>query len=177
MAGLTTLRRFVGLDLSLTSTGWAVLSEATSTPSYGRVRPGKLRGEERLVRIRTDVMAVAQASTLVAIEGYAFGARQGREVLGELGGVIRVALHEAGTPFIVVAPPTLKKLATGKGNAPKEAVLAAAIRKLGYPGSSNDEADALWLAHMARAVYMVQQGEDVLLTNPQMAAIRKVLNV
>jgi Holliday junction resolvasome RuvABC endonuclease subunit len=59
--------------------------------------------------------------------------------------VIRLALHEAGIPFAVVQPSTLKRLATGKGNAGKDEVLAAAIRRLGFDGHDNNEADALWL--------------------------------
>jgi len=45
---------------------------------------------------------------------------------------------------------TLKKHATGKGNAKKPDMLAAARARLGYPGSDDNECDALWLLHYAR---------------------------
>lgn len=45
-------------------------------------------------------------------------------------------------------------VATDAGAAPKEAVLAAAIRRLGYGGSSHDEADAFWLRTMALDHYV-----------------------
>lgn len=47
-----------------------------------------------------------------------------------------------------IAPMQRAKYATGKGNAGKDEVLAAAIRKFGYQGSSNDEADALVIAYL-----------------------------
>jgi hypothetical protein len=53
-----------------------------------------------------------------------------------------------GVAFADVPPASLKKFACGKGNAKKEEMLAAAIRRLGYEGSSFDEVDALWLRAM-----------------------------
>ena len=43
---------------------------------------------------------------------------------------------------------TIKKHATGKGNAGKEAVIAA-MRAKGYPVNDDNEADALALLHWA----------------------------
>jgi hypothetical protein len=43
----------------------------------------------------------------------------------------------------------VKLFATGKGNAPKDVVLTAAIQKLQYAGNDHNEADALWLLEMA----------------------------
>lgn len=55
-------------------------------------------------------------------------------------GIHHAAVHSA----------TLKKFATGKGNAKKPAMIEAARKKLGYQGKSDDEADALWLLEYAR---------------------------
>ncbi|WP_344250995.1 hypothetical protein, partial [Isoptericola hypogeus] len=52
-------------------------------------------------------------------------------------------------PVAVVAPPARAKYATGAGNAAKDKVLAAVVRR--YPNvevTGNDEADALVLAAM-----------------------------
>ena len=93
------------------------------------------------------------------IEGFPEGvvafAAKGRAVvsLGELGGVVRVALHEYRHRVVEIPPTSRAKYATGKGNAGKAAVLAEAIRRLGYQGHSNDEADALWLYAMAADHY------------------------
>ncbi len=63
---------------------------------------------------------------LDALEGYGHGMARGYALtqLGELDGVIRTALFEAGVPFVEVAPATLKKYATGRGNATKPRVPA-----------------------------------------------------
>lgn len=84
--------------------------------------------------------------TLTVIEGYAMGTqRQAHSyAIGELGGLVRWHLWTQEKPYVEIPPATLKKFATGKGNAPKDAMLAAAIRKFGFEGSDNNEADA-WL--------------------------------
>lgn len=140
----------LGLDLSLTSTGWAVVDD--DSRDYGRIATGH-RGMRRLALLRDEVLTLAgRGPDLIAVEGYSMGSRSSAVTgLAELGGVVRLALTEAGHRWVDVSPSTLKTYATGKGNASKNDVLAAAIRRLGYDGSSSDEADALWLACLARA--------------------------
>lgn len=146
------MTRLLGLDLSLTSTGYAALDTTTTAQTVGRLRTSA-RGPARLREIRDAVTTLLRIHDpeLVAVEGYAFGRPNGMAALGELGGVIRLTLHEHGQAYIDVPPAVVKKYATGRGNTGKEDVLAAAIRRLDYDGSSNDEADALWLAHIAAA--------------------------
>ena len=62
---------------------------------------------------------------LVAIEDYAYAAGQGAHQLGELGGLLRLTLWNYLLPFKVYAPGTIKKHATGKGNASKAQMLEA----------------------------------------------------
>jgi len=151
----------VAFDLSLTSTG---VADSNGTR---RITP-KTKGPERLAEIRDEVLEAthpdrpgeAVCSTcwqrrslvhlgdhpdLVVIEGYSYGSPNQAHPVGEMGGVVRLALWEAGLPFEVVTPSTIKQYATGKGNASKDDVLLAAVRRLGYEGKSKDEADALWL--------------------------------
>lgn len=164
--------RIVGLDLSLTSTGFATETCA------GTWKP-KSRGVERLVELRTHVDALccdAAAAgepwaSLVVVEDYAFSrAGAHSHELGELGGVVRVLLHDRGIPWVAVNPSLLKSFACGKGNASKEEVLAAAIRKLGYGGSSFDEADAMWLMVMG----MASCRNRGVLTDYQRKAVEKI---
>lgn len=140
------------LDLSLTQTGWA--RGNGTTREVGTLRTAQLRGMHRLRQIQQEVMRLATGADLVVIEGYSFGAKGNAVVsLGELGGVVRLSLHVAGIPYVEAPPSTLKKYLTGKGNAPKEAMLAAAIRRLGYAGSNHNEADALALLHAGLDAY------------------------
>lgn len=142
------------LDLSLTATGWATSHAIMSDQSSGVLSPPKLPNSiARLRWIRAAVIERVAMSNLVVIEGYAFGRIQQAHHLGELGGVIRVALADRGMPFVEIPPASLKLFATGKGNAKKDEVLAAAIRKLGYAGHDHNEADAIWLLKMAQAHY------------------------
>jgi crossover junction endodeoxyribonuclease RuvC len=119
------------------------------------LKPGKRRDVERLIWLRDylHVVTVGERVDLVIIEGYSFGSRASHaHSLGELGGVVRVMLHERGIPFAVVSPSALKLYACGKGNATKDAVLASAVHRFGRE-MGNDEADALWLWALAKDAY------------------------
>ena len=63
-------------------------------------------------------------------------------------GVIRYRLHQLGVPVALVQTQHLKQYATGKGNAKKPAMVAAAADQLGVRLSDHNQADAAWLAAM-----------------------------
>lgn len=141
--------RIVGLDLSLTHTGLCSPHGATdrlNTPA------SKIDGHDRLNEILSAVADWTGHADLVAIEGYSYGSRSSQaHAAGELGGLVRHRLWRTGTPYLDVPPATLKKYATGKGNAGKDEVITAAVRRGGdlYSGTTNDEADAFWLWALA----------------------------
>lgn len=131
----------VGLDLSLTGTGVAK-RESTMT-----ISPGSLRGCERLVLIRNEIMRLAIISDIpdfVVIEDRV-NFRGDPGATAELHGVVKVALHEWSVPFVVVSPTSLKMYATGKGNAKKEDMKLAAYKRYGREFRTNDECDAFLL--------------------------------
>lgn len=148
----------LALDLSLTATGVALPDGSTEAlTTY-------LRGVERLEMLRqavlkrcwvdeTDDACDGWYVDLVVIEGYAYAKTNKAHDVGELGGVIRLALHENGLPFVVVAPASLKKYALGKGagkGTDKDAMGIAAMRRAGLDFSGRpDECDAWWLRAMA----------------------------
>lgn len=148
---MTTDPSFLAVDLSLTSTGWA-LSDGTSgvlvPPSHAS------RGIDRVRWIRDRVLERSAGATVVALEGYSF-ASKGRAIidLGELGGSVRCALKDAAIVYVDIPPACRAMFATGKGNAGKPEVLAAAIRRLEYAGHDHNVADALWLLRMATMRY------------------------
>lgn len=166
------MTRIVAFDFSLTATGFA-------TPEgSGVLTPPKDRaaGVPRLQWLRAAVLKLAVSADLVVIEGYAWGAKGSSVIsLGELGGVVRVALADSGFTYVEVNPSTVKKFATGKGNAKKDEMLAASIRKLGYEGHDHNEADALWLRTMACSWYGVEleRARDIL-NQDQRASLEKV---
>ncbi len=142
--------RIAAFDVSLTATGYA-----TSAGASGVISPPKtMRGMERIQWIRAAVLKIVADHDLVVIEGYSYGA-QGRAILdlAELGGVLRCSLHDRRIAYVEIPPSSLKLFACGKGNAKKDEMLAAAIRKLTYMGSDHNESDALWLLTMAKSHY------------------------
>lgn len=147
----------LGVDLSLTATGLALPDGST------KILRSRLTGAERLREYRSLLAAELNLLVhrwpldLVVVEDLPFGHNKSAGPLGMLHGVIRVKLLDEGLRTVLVTPATLKKFACGAGNANKEAVFAAAIRRLGYEGISHDEADALWL----RAIGMHLLGDPV----------------
>lgn len=141
------MKRLVGLDLSLVATGFA--------DRHGTcVLKTKLRGMARLDWIERAILDELEPDPLVIVEGYSYGSR-GSAVynIAELGGVVRLALWRAGITYVEVAPGALKKFTTGKGNASKDEMIAGAIRRWGFDGSNNNEADAYMLRQMGLAKY------------------------
>lgn len=151
---------FIGLDLSLASTGVATIHGDIIT--VRRVTSKATQGDTadtaaRLTRIVADILGVIPLAdhTHVAIEGPSYASVGfGQHVRGGLWWMVRAELAREGVDTIIAAPATVKKYATGKGNAGKDAVLAAVIKR--YPQvdvTGNDEADALVLAAIAARVY------------------------
>jgi Holliday junction resolvasome RuvABC endonuclease subunit len=135
----------VGVDLSLARTGVcaAGICDLIATTTTGM---------ERLHRISHAVLEAAAGADLVLLEGYAMGtARQSMSyATGELGGVVRYHLWTHQVGYVDVPPATLKKFATGKGNANKDAMIATAARA-GCPADDNNAVDAWWLYQLGRA--------------------------
>ncbi len=141
------MTRVLGLDLSLTATGYAYSAEVAG------VFRSRAKGERRLVEVRDFVGEVAYEMDAVVLEGYSYASSNQAHQIGELGGVVRVMLYQRRTPFVMVPPAVLKKFATGKGNADKDAMLAAAIRRFDFEGDNNNAADAWLLRAMGLAAY------------------------
>lgn len=149
--------RIVGLDLSLASTGIAVARTAEDAFDYSVDRVvTKPYGDDlrarhyRLSQIKAPVLSWCFGADLVVVEGLAYASKSphATERAG-LWWLVVSSLLRREVPVAVVAPTARAKYATGKGNAGKDAVLAAVVRR--YPQvevTGNDEADAVVLAAM-----------------------------
>lgn len=147
--------RIIGLDLSLTCAG--VCSD--NGPRVLKPPRHHDRGMERLAWFKDQLSFAHAHDAFVLIEGYSFNSRQGGEHLGELGGVIRLQLFEQGIPFVEISPAALKKVATNKGNANKDAMVATAAR-LGCPADDNNAVDAWYLYQLGCYHYGLDYGLD-----------------
>ncbi|WP_345155443.1 hypothetical protein [Micromonospora maritima] len=140
--------RVLGLDLSLTCTG---LAGADWTDTIKP--PAKMRGTARMMFIRTTLLdRFLNGYDVVAVEGPSYGSQAGQAGHHERAGlwwVIRCVLDARGHQVAVIPPASVKRYATGKGNADKAAMMLAVARRFPWFDGGEDEADALWLAAMA----------------------------
>lgn len=135
-------RAVVGLDLSITATGVALADGSVST-----IGPPPKLGDRRLVALRDRLesfpMQIYNAD-LVVIEGPVVRS-SAAITIGMVHGVVRSMLLDYGTPYVLVPPATLKKYATGKGNADKTAMALATYKRASIEFDDDNQCDAWWL--------------------------------
>lgn len=145
----------IGFDLSLTATGVCWDREGTATlraPTH--VRDDRLLWLYRQLRAELlgDDDEVAhrwghEKVDLVVVEAaVAFGkSMNGASVIatGELHGVARLALRSV--PVAWVSPATLKKIATGRGNATKPDLRVELYKRTNLDLGDDNQVDAWWL--------------------------------
>lgn len=140
---------YLGIDQSLSATGLCLLASDGTFMTAMTVDTDKARDATRLLLIKRALTTILPEVVFATLEGYAYGAVGHVFELGEVGGVTKVTLLEAGIEFRTVAPVQLKKFATGYGSASKDDMLDAA-RKSGHDfGFDDNQADAFFLARIA----------------------------
>lgn len=151
--------RIIGLDLSLTATGVAVIGHdgevtVTTIKSKGDAGATLRERHSRLDDLRDRIMRRVEGDTdLVVIEQPAFSRTTGHHHdRSGLWWLMVDALwywQEEPLSIVEVTPGSLKKYATGNGSAGKDEVLLAVARRYpDIPVKDNNQADALVLAAM-----------------------------
>lgn len=141
----------VALDLSLAATGCAGVP-SVDEPVNLRTVSSSFTGVERLCDLLDLVLAFVEFHdpVLTVIEDLPIGARNNAAgPLGMLHGAVRVALHRSGIGMAFVPPASLKKYATGRGNATKPDMRMALYQRAGLDLRDDNQVDAWWLAAMA----------------------------
>lgn len=137
----------VGIDPSLSATGVAIESGAwtiaTKASEEGRLAHIYQRLNATLATTWGDGLAV-----LEDLPTHAHGAG----LTGMAQGVIRLACLNTGTPYLTVPAATLKKYATGKGNATKADMRMAWFQRAGEDVRDDNQVDALWLRQIGLAL-------------------------
>jgi Holliday junction resolvasome RuvABC endonuclease subunit len=166
-AGVLSGKTYLGLDPSYGGFGLTALSADGSFDSEVFTHPGK--GVFRLALFRdhlTDWLAKLQSNgglERAAIEGYAYAARNGGALSGELGGVVRLALFDHGVPDVWVVPPTtLKKYVLGSGTGSKSQVMLGVFRKWSVDLPDDNAADSYALARIARGDTQFDYEADII---------------
>jgi len=147
----------VGIDPG-TLCGWAVIDDSTGARVASGVWDLSTRRHEgggmRFVRARRRLLDVVDTYRPVAVAYEEVARHRGTaaaHVYGGLVGVMTALCEERETPYMGIPVGTVKKLATGKGNANKAAMVAAAARRWALADAVDDnEADALWVAETWR---------------------------
>lgn len=163
----------MGLDLSLTGTAIVVwdgdkvvwwcrpategLGSTLRTQVSGLLPSGRFRGndDERVEFIVKQVRGAFRKfqPDLVYIEGLSYQFLKGAAIRIELLGVIKNFLHRHEAPYDLIAPKSLKKKFTGRGDASKQEMIAEAKRYWPDMLPIDDLADALALAKVSHDEY------------------------
>jgi Holliday junction resolvasome RuvABC endonuclease subunit len=146
----------VGLDLSYSATGLASWDRSARVvkaqpPKYGPLitRCNKLASD--LAYFTNQWRGPLGLVDLVVIEDQVHRSPAAAQ-LGVLHGVVRLRLLDLGVPVLMVPPATLKKYATGKGNASKPDIRMAVFRRFGMDIADDNECDAWVLRSIGRQV-------------------------
>lgn len=185
---------YLGLDLSLSNTGIAVITpEGKVLTTLISTKPVDfITKEARISHIASSILTILHKHEIkyITFEGYAFNMKKGRSNnltdLAELKGVIlnQIHLQFPDIVHITVTTQQMKKYVTGQGliKAPKgvkvteaskfkkQVVLDAINNLYNLEVTSFDEADAVGLALIGMHR---DQGEGITINNPSLAKIQK----
>lgn len=157
------MMNFLGLDLSLTATGFYLIRDGGDDVYFEiNSKPGDFQNDiERSDYIANKIVESIKGEniTFIALEDY-FTGKQPQSVikLSILGTIVRCRLLDAGYSFMPFVTSQIKKFETGSGVSPKDNMLKSVFRKHSLDTLSNNIADACAIAHMGRGYYEWQSG-------------------
>ncbi len=148
---------YAGIDYSMTSPAICVFDTQedkrvgfdtcfhyflSTTKRYDGYRDGRVNGtllgnyssqEQRFDMVAEWAMYIMEDHCVEEawLEGYSYGSKGKVFNIGENTGLLKHYLWEAEIPFEVLAPSAVKKCATGKGNANKDAMYEAFLKDEG----------------------------------------------
>jgi crossover junction endodeoxyribonuclease RuvC len=152
----------LSIDQSLTASGFAVSKEGNIFKS-GEIKV-KSEGPKRLSEIREEIRKLIQENDieLVTMEDYTYlmNGGGGRVFgLGELGGMIKLLCYDLKIPMKIYNASSIKKWATGKGNAKKDLMIKAVFKKWDFDVDSDNIADAYAQNRLAYAHYQIDNNQ------------------
>lgn len=145
---------FVGLDPSINATGVVILDDCANIVEQRTfsINNSDRFFEQSLIDYEKEISFIHKILNLgsVYIEGPAY--QSAGQVILQMGAIhfcTRVYLYKHNIKYKVIAPGTLKKFVTGKGNSKKDIMLLKTYKKWGVEFSDNNICDAYGLARMA----------------------------
>ena len=141
--------RILGIDPSLTGCGLVVLVDGELKVATTISTPAKDARGKRLLEISNGVIHFWREHgrpDFVAMEDYSYGSPFNRESMGEVGGVIKLALYGLGVEPMLWPNQSWKKAVLGKGNLKKEDLKLPIFKKFGVEIDSMDQLEAFCVA-------------------------------
>jgi len=165
------MKYFLGLDISLTSTGVCVINEKGKVCIITHITSENIGNDVsgRMLRIKNvgkEVLAALGKNIIMctAIEAYSFASKGKLAQLVEIGSHIRFKIYSF-TPSVIIEPVPiqLKKFILGpqlmkkaKGKEAKTIIIREIYKKYCLDINNDDEADAFILANIALLYYNIR---------------------
>ncbi|TWT58996.1 Holliday junction resolvase [Thalassoglobus neptunius] len=162
--------QIIGMDPSLSGFGLCGIEAETgkilrkgivSEPNSGEDWPERLKRYDKIAE-RVHHWSESMRPKYVFLETYSFSSRNTRaHQAGEFGFAIRKMItRKLSASVVEVTPSELKQFATGKGNAKKDKMIAAASLYLGEEVTDDNQADAVMLAVLGRCAIGYDNTDD-----------------
>lgn len=133
-----------GADLSITGTGVCYGEDKASDLVLTSTIKTVGTKDNRLMVIAREVLNRAEGSAFVLIEGF-LNKSMSAGITGMVHGAVRLTLLQHAIPYGSLPPASLKKYATGSGNASKTDMALAAFKRGGREFKDDNQCDAWWL--------------------------------
>lgn len=143
----------LALDVA-THTGWCT----RTTSGVWDLSPKRDQSMSmRLIKLKAFLREIV---AMESIDMIAFERGQGQHqsaviIQAELHGVLKLFCEENNIAYKAYSPSEIKKHATGKGVANKDAMVKAAQEKYGYAGKDDNEADAIHIYKLAESEFLM----------------------
>lgn len=172
-------KTIVGLDLSLTSTGWFIIDK--DKKEYGEIKTNPKKFTNIIERCEyiadTIIEKIKKLNKvdLIIMEDYFSGTNSQTVILlATLGTIVRYKLLENNLSYITVMPTQIKKYETGNGNAHKDNILKSIFKNHQVDVQSNNIADACAIAYLGLGYLEYQQGSKQF-SKYQIEVLKKVV--
>lgn len=130
--------------------GWAITSGLYGVWDFNTRKDESLGMKWLRFRAKLEEVCKLEKISIIAYERPA--GQHANSVIhsAKMVGILEAFCEENDIDYRSYSASEVKKHATGKGNAGKPAMIAAAQEKLGYEGKDDNEADALWILDLTK---------------------------
>lgn len=147
----------VGVDQSPNHTGVVILSEGGDLLCAALIEPLEAghtgRARLRYIRQQLELLLREHGPFEVGVwESYSMNSKHRAFLLGEVGGIVQLALDEHCTVVHEAAPTALKKFTTNQSTADKDTMRRFVSTRHGVDFEDDNLADAYALAQLGRAL-------------------------